>query len=102
MIFLDKKEKDDFFKRIFNLVSAIPKGRVLTYGSIAVLCGMPRHSRMVGKALGLAPNGTPCHRVVNHKGATAIGWPEQTSLLKKEGVSFKENGCVDLKKHLWR
>lgn len=43
----------------------------------------------------------PCHRVVNHMGRLAPGWTEQEWLLKGEGVTLKENGCVDLKKYLW-
>ena len=25
----------------------------------------------------------------------------QKELLEKEGIAFKKNGCVDLKKHIW-
>lgn len=34
-------------------------------------------------------------------GRLAPGWAEQEWLLKGEGVTLKENGCVDLKKYLW-
>ena len=40
----------------------------------------------------------PCHRVVNHQGRNTPGWPEQVDLLKEEGVTFKNEFCVDLKK----
>ncbi|HAY73588.1 MAG TPA: cysteine methyltransferase, partial [Ruminococcaceae bacterium] len=43
----------------------------------------------------------PCHRVVNGSGRTAPGWTEQRSLLESEGVEFKPNGCVDMKKFQW-
>ena len=43
----------------------------------------------------------PCHRVVNHMGRTAPGRHEQRGLLEAEGVGFRENGCVDMKKHRW-
>ena len=43
----------------------------------------------------------PCHRVVNHAGRTAPGWREQRELLEDEGVEFKANGCVDMKRHQW-
>lgn len=43
----------------------------------------------------------PCHRVVNHQGRVAPGWHEQIDLLKSEGVTFKDDFCVDLKKHQW-
>ena len=34
-------------------------------------------------------------------GKVSPGWTEQKQLLLEEGISFKQNGCVDLKKHLW-
>ena len=40
-------------------------------------------------------------RVVNASGRLVPGWTEQKQLLLEEGISFKQNGCVDLKKHLW-
>ena len=40
----------------------------------------------------------PCHRVVNASGRLVPGWTEQKQLLLEEGISFKQNGCVDLKK----
>ena len=41
------------------------------------------------------------HRVVNHQGRISPGWIEQIDLLKSEGVTFKDDFCVDLKKHQW-
>jgi methylated-DNA-protein-cysteine methyltransferase-like protein len=49
-----------------------------------------------------APPGLCAHRVVNASGRTAPGWTEQRELLEREGVAFRENGCVDLKRHLFR
>lgn len=43
----------------------------------------------------------PCHRVVKHQGRINPGWPEQVDLLKEDGVTFKNEFCVDLKKHHW-
>lgn len=43
----------------------------------------------------------PCHRVVNHQGRISPGWIEQKDLLISEGVTFKNELCVDLKKHQW-
>ena len=55
---------------------------------------------MVGRALKQVPDNvsTPCHRVVNASGRLVPGWEEQKQILLEEGVSFKQNGCVDLKK----
>lgn len=94
---------EDFYREVYQVVCEIPLGKVFTYGGIAALLGLPQCSRMVGRALKLVPNGVsvPCHRVVNASGRLAPGWEEQKQLLLNEGISFKRNGCVDLKKHLW-
>lgn len=88
---------------ILSVVEEIPAGRVATYGQIAALIGREKNSRLVGKVLSMAEyyGSYPCHRVVNAAGRTAPGWEEQRRLLEAEGVEFKPNGCVDLKKHRW-
>lgn len=90
----------EFTREVYSVVASIPRGRVLTYGQVAWLTGHPYHSRLVGRVLyGAAKElNLPCHRVVNSQGRTAPCWPEQTILLRAEGVTFKRNGCVDLKK----
>ena len=88
---------------VLNIVSQIPRGKVMTYGHIATLAGWPSHSRMVGRTLRYTPGATkvPCHRVVNREGRTAPGWIQQRSLLEAEGVTFKSNGHVDMQRYLW-
>jgi len=93
---------NSFNERIYEIVNQIPPGRVLTYGSLALLAGRPDNARAAGKLMSQAPEGVRAHRVVNHAGRTAPGWPGQRELLEGEGVAFKPNGCVDLRKHLWR
>lgn len=93
-----------FRQEVYSVVAAIPCGRVLTYAQVACLAGSPRHARMVGRIMHdiAADLHLPCHRVVNSLGRTAPFWAEQRQLLEAEGVSFKKNGCVDLKKCQWR
>ena len=88
---------------ILSAVEEIPCGRVASYGQIARLIGRDRNSRLVGKVLSLSQfyGDYPCHRVVNHAGRTAPGWHEQRQLLEDEGVEFKGNGCVDMKRFQW-
>jgi methylated-DNA-protein-cysteine methyltransferase-like protein len=95
-------ENDVFKKTVYEIVAAIPPGFVLTYGLLALLAGRPSNARMVGKFMSEAPRDIRSHRVVNHMGHTVLGWIEQRALLEADGVTFKKNGCVDLKKHLWR
>ena len=88
---------------ILSVVEEIPPGKVATYGQIARLTGREKNARLVGKILSTAQQygEYPCHRVVNHIGRTAPGWFEQPELLRREGVPFKENGCVALRLCLW-
>lgn len=92
----------DFAAEVYAVVAEIPPGRLMTYGAVARLVGCPDHARHVGRALAAAPEGVPCHRVVNAAGRTAPGWPGQRSLLAGEGVRFKKNGCADLRTFGWR
>ena len=96
-------EREDFQQEVYDVVAAIPRGRVTTYGQVARLAGRPQCSRMVGHALHHLPAQLhlPCHRVVNSQGRTAPGWEQQRSLLEREGLQFKKNGCVDLKRFQW-
>lgn len=89
---------------ILAVVSEIPEGCVASYGQIARLIGRDKNARLVGKVLGMAEyyGRYPCHRVVNHAGRTAPHFYEQRELLLEEGITFKSNGCVDMKKHQWR
>ena len=98
-----KIANEDLIYEILAVVGEIPRGKVATYGQIAALIGRDRNARLVGKVLSRAElyGNYPCHRVVNHAGRTAPNWPEQRQLLEQEGVEFKANGCVDVKKFGW-
>ena len=94
---------DDLIYYILSVVEEIPVGRVASYGQIARLIGRDRNSRLVGKVLSMSEyyGDYPCHRVVNHAGRLAPNFIEQRYLLLEEGVGFKDNGCVDMKKFQW-
>lgn len=96
------------FQRIYDVVRKIPKGKVCTYGHIALLIGNPRHARVVGYALHSNPDPAtiPCHRVVNRFGEVSSafvfgGANRQVELLKSEGVHFIDDTHVDMKAHMW-
>jgi methylated-DNA-protein-cysteine methyltransferase-like protein len=97
-------KREEFFKRVYQVVKDIPRGRVATYGQIAWMLGEPQCSRRVGQALHYAPDdlNLPCHRMVNCNGRLVPHWAEQKDLLLSEGIAFKSSGCVDLKKHRWQ
>ena len=91
-----------FDGRVYALVARIPRGKVVTYGQLALLLRAPRNARRVGRALHFAPPGIPCHRVVAHTGRLAPGFARQRELLEAEGVEFTEAGKVDLGRFLLR
>lgn len=93
------------FQKIYEQVKKIPKGKVATYGQIALMAGNPRWSRVVGYALHCNPEPgvIPCHRVVTKDGklskAFAFGGENvQRDMLLSEGVIFLDSNTVDLKK----
>ena len=96
--------KNEFIIGVYDIIKEIPRGSVVIYGQVARLLGKPQCSRMVGQAMSRAPKELHpfCHRVINSQGRLVPGWEEQRNLLEKEGITFKKNGCVDLKKHNWR
>ncbi len=102
-----KEPKSDFFNRVWDVVAEIPSGKVTTYGQIAEALGARRSARMVGWALNAASGmALPCHRVVNRfgglSGSPHFGGPHiMEDILKGEGISFDDEGCVVLEKHLW-
>ncbi|WP_044600179.1 MGMT family protein [Candidatus Stoquefichus massiliensis] len=95
---------NDFIFQILAVVEEIPYGFVATYGQIAKLSGHDKNARLVGKVLSISEyyGRFPCHRVVNASGRCVPGWTDQQSLLENEGIIFKKEGYVDLKKHQWK
>ena len=67
-------QKNSFAGRVYVLVAQIPKGRVMTYGQIAGLCGSAQASRIVGGIAHFGPADLPWQRVVNKKGGLATGY----------------------------
>lgn len=90
---------------LYELLLTIPRGKVVTYGTLAEMLGNRRMARVVGNALHSNPDGEkyPCYKVVNSKGelsrAYAFGGiDEQKHRLEADGIVV-ENGKVDLKRY---
>ncbi|MBQ2812944.1 MAG: MGMT family protein [Clostridia bacterium] len=95
------------FEKIYDVVKQIPRGKVATYGQVALLAGNPRWARVVGYALHVNPDPDtiPCYRVVNREGrvspAFAFGG-ENMQILMLEGDGIKvTDGKVDLSVCQW-
>lgn len=96
-------------KKLEQLVAQIPAGQVATYGQLAALLSFPHHARYVGRLLQQLPSQSCCpwHRVVNAQGKISSriqyeGEDLQFFLLEQEGIVFKPNNRIDLKRFQWQ
>ena len=96
------------YKRIYRVISRIPRGRVATYGQIAQLAGVPGGARQVGYALAASGDAkVPWHRVVNARGEISPRAERcfellQRQLLSREGVRFDADDRLSLACFRWR
>ncbi len=103
------KDDESFFKKVYQVVRLIPKGRVTSYGAIARYLGTAKSSRMVGWAMnssGSEVEYVPAHRVVNRNGLLTgkQHFTEENAMeksLKKEGIKVVENQIQDFDKVFW-
>lgn len=100
-------EPANFYEAVYRLVRKIPRGRVMTYGQIAVILGHPRAARAVGYALrACSGKNVPWQRVINAKGRISDRAPIEGPLIQKvllqaEGIKFDATDVCDLKKYRW-
>ncbi len=101
-------QSDETFREaVYELVAAIPRGRVMTYGQIAALCGSPRAARIVGGIAHFGPTGLPWQRVVHKDGLLASGYTSggyaaHRRDLEGDGVEVDvEFRVVNLEKRIW-
>ncbi|WP_325034812.1 MULTISPECIES: MGMT family protein [unclassified Pseudoalteromonas] len=93
---------------IYQVVAAIPKGKVCSYGEVAKRAGLPGYARFVGHTLKTLPFGSriPWHRVLNSQGKISFpegsdGFMRQQQALLAEGV-LVTNGKVSMSKFAWK
>ena len=77
---------------------SVPAGKVITYGQLAALAGLPGAARLAGTVLCVLPEQTelPWHRVINAQGRISLpenssGYQEQKKRLEAEGVILTNN-----------
>jgi Predicted methylated DNA-protein cysteine methyltransferase len=92
---------------IFLALKQVPRGKVVTYGQLARLAGLPGAARLAGNVLRDLPTGTRLawHRVINAQGKISLppdspGYQEQIRRLTAEGVEI-HNGKVNLLRFGW-
>lgn len=97
-----------FREAVKKVVRRIPKGRLASYGQVAMLAGYPQRPRQVGMVLRGLPEGTelPWHRVVNQQGYVPSrgrwwGAMVQIQRIREEGIPVSEDGTLDLRAHRW-
>ena len=94
-------------ERVYELVRSIPKGRVMTYGQIAIILGEGYTPRTVGYVMhGADSEKVPWQRVINSQGKCSTGRLTipvnlQQELLEAEGVEFNAAGKCDLARYQW-
>ncbi len=96
----------DFKDRVYELVGQIPKGRLMTYGQVAALCGAAWAAWEVGQIAHRGPKDLPWQRVVNKQGGLARsytwgGFEGHKRSLETEDIEVSKDYRVNLDKYLW-
>lgn len=102
-----------YYEQVWQLVRQIPRGKVASYGQIAMMIPPPAgvefdsykafSPRWVGGAMAACPDDVPWQRVINSQGKISArpGAERQRELLEEEGVEFVKDK-VDFKKYGWK
>ncbi len=111
--FTSPPDPQQFNERVWQLVRQVPRGKVATYGQIALMIPPPggvdfdayraQGPRWVGSAMAACPDDVPWQRVINSQGKISErpGAQKQRQLLEGEGVVFVKDR-IDLKKYGWK
>ncbi len=111
--FTSPPDPKQYNERVWQLVRQVPRGKVATYGQIALMLPPPpgvdfdsyraMAPRWVGSAMAACPGDVPWQRVINSQGKISErpGAAKQRELLEAEGVVFVKDR-IDLKKYGWK
>lgn len=95
-----------FSERVFEVIYAIPYGKVVSYGQVALYVGVPRASRQVGWILRQQEKpDLPWWRVINNAGRITIKGHRfndadlQRKLLLSEKVHVTEDMEIDIEQY---
>jgi methylated-DNA-protein-cysteine methyltransferase-like protein len=94
-----------FRERVYEVMTHVPYGHVITYGDIAGLAGQANAARIVGGLAHYGPVELPWHRLVNRFGGLASGFhggrEVQEQLLAQEGITCTEYVVDNFKAIRW-
>lgn len=83
-------ERNNFTKRVQDVVRNIPKGQTLSYKEVATVAGSPGAARAVGTIMKNNYDPTiPCHRVIKSDGS--LGGYNRGGIEKKKQLLNKES-----------
>ena len=98
--------KSKFIDGVYKIVKQIPKGKVMSYGQVALYLGVPRGARQVGWVLNKSKDedNLPWWRVVNNQGRISIkGFKyspiDQKNLLEAEGVIISDDLTFNIEEY---
>ena len=97
-------------KRVIAVVRSIPKGKVASYGQVALYVGIPRGARQVGWILRGLEGALehPWWRVINNEGRITIkgnkhhGPLEQRNRLVAEGVVVSDHFVIKIEQYRFK
>jgi methylated-DNA-protein-cysteine methyltransferase related protein len=102
------KHSGNFQQNVIKVIRKIPYGRVTTYGTIAVMAGLPRGARLVGGILHYNSDkySLPWQRVINRHGYISTRCEghtkmDQKELLEQEGIEVSSDFMIDLDQYGW-
>ncbi len=74
-----------FKDRVVKAILSVPSGKVTTYGTIAVMAGLPRGGRLVGGILHFQTEkyNLPWQRIINREGFISTSCSEHQNSLQR-------------------
>lgn len=104
-----KRNRNDFYELVWEIVRQVPEGRVTSYGAIAKALGSGQSSRIVGYAMNashIAIPPVPAHRVVNRNGLLTgkmhFSSPDKMQqLLESENIEVENDRVVSFRELFW-
>ena len=79
-----------FKDKVIQIVKMIPKGKVVSYGQVALMAGVPRGARQVGWILHEHGDDGPWWRIINNSGRISIKSPDHSPIVQKEKLGAKK------------